>query len=288
MTVDRVLFVTIESGEIMKQILRYSFITVLLALIVACATPTTVIPVSSQQEIQRERNQQIDMMKGSSKPSVPAKKISNETPDQRLARIAAPLGKAGMELCQRVFALQSRNCQYQFKVEKSKEINAYADGRNVTVTTGMMDFTTDDELAIVVGHELAHNIMEHVQKTQRNVVLGGVAGLLVDVVAASQGIDTGGNFSKTGAQMGVVRYSPAFEEEADYVGLYILAIAGYPIDNAPSFWRKMSAENPNAIDMRVTHPTNPERYLLLEKTVAEIKRKQSQGLVLQPEIQIKK
>ena len=273
----------------MRSILRYPLITLLsLFFLSSCATPTTIIPTSSQQEIQHERNQQIDMMKGSAKPSVPTKQISNETPQQRLARIAMPLGKAGVDVCQRVFALQARNCQYQFKVEKSKDINAYADGKNVTVTTAMMSFTTDNELAVVVGHELAHNIMEHVQKTQRNAVLGGVTGLLIDAVAASQGIDTGGKFGQTGAQMGVVRYSPSFEEEADYVGLYILAIAGYPIDDAPAFWRKMSGENPNAIDMRVTHPTNPERYLLLEKTVAEIKRKQSQGLVLQPEIQIKK
>jgi len=273
----------------MNHILRHLFITILCSLcLFACAKPTTVIPTSSQQEIQRERNQQIDMMKGFTKPAVPPKQVNNETPAQRLARIATPLGKAGVDLCQRTFDLASRNCQYRFKVEKSKDINAYADGNNVTVTTAMMSFTTDDELAVVIGHELAHNIMEHVSKIERNAVLGGVTGLLLDVVAATQGIDTGRGFSRTGAQMGVVRFSPNFEEEADYVGLYILAIAGYPIDKAPAFWRKMSGENPNAIDMRGTHPTNPERYLLLEKTVAEIKRKQSQGLVLIPELQIKK
>ena len=47
-------------------------------------------------------------------------------------------------------------------------------------------------------------------------------------------------YSDAGAQIGVAAFSQAFELEADYVGLYILARAGYPTKNAAAFWRKMA------------------------------------------------
>ena len=94
-----------------------------------------------------------------------------------------------------------------------------------------------------------------------------------------------GNFSKSGAQMAMAPYSADFEREADYVGLYIMARAGYNIDKAPDVWRMMSAANPEAIYVTSTHPNNPARTIAMTKTVAEIHAKQRSGQPLIPNIQ---
>jgi predicted Zn-dependent protease len=79
-------------------------------------------------------------------------------------------------------------------------------------------------------------------------------------------------------------YSVEFEQEADYVGLYFMAQAGYKIDEAPNFWRRMATSNSSSISMKSSHPTHPERFLALETTVKEIKDKIANNQPLKPEM----
>lgn len=136
----------------------------------------------------------------------------------------------------------------------------------------------DDELAVVVGHEMAHDTMNHITSKEIN----AAGGLLVDILFAAIGVNTQGAFMKMGAQA----YSKEFEAEADYVGLYAAALANNNIDVAPNFWRRMAAAHPGNIkeNFMATHPSTPERFLHLEQTIAEIKGKRSQGLALVPDI----
>ena len=54
-------------------------------------------------------------------------------------------------------------CDYRAILAAQENVNAYADGENVYVTRGMMRFAeTDDELALVIAHEIAHNAMNHI------------------------------------------------------------------------------------------------------------------------------
>jgi predicted Zn-dependent protease len=75
-----------------------------------------------------------------------------------------------------------------------------------------------------------------------------------------------------------------FEREADYVGLYLTARAGIPIDDAPKFWRRMAVANPASTKggFLASHPPAAERFLALEATVAEIKSKLATGEPLLP------
>jgi membrane-associated protease RseP (regulator of RpoE activity) len=170
-------------------------------------------------------------------------------------------------------------CDYPLVLIPSDEINAFADGERIGVFTGMMRFAADDdELALVIGHELAHNVMGHIDAKRLN---AGV-GLILDLLAAGFGVNTYGAFSEMGARA----YSQGFESEADYVGLYLSALAGADIHVAADFWRRMGASKPGAIEERPyegTHPSTPERSLHLEHTMAEIDRKRAQGLALTPE-----
>lgn len=169
-------------------------------------------------------------------------------------------------------------CRFQPYLKHDDALNAWADGKAIYVTTKMMQFTTDDrELALVLAHEIAHNVLGHVTKKQGNAILGSLADTLTSAVT---GISTGGLFGKIGG----LAYSQAFESESDYLGLYIMARAGMDISTAPNFWRRMGQQEPRSIQGSFisTHPSAPERYLTLEKTIREIQAKQKAGLPLIP------
>jgi hypothetical protein len=168
---------------------------------------------------------------------------------------------------------------YPVELAANDEINAFADGEKVYIATGMLRFAeTEEELAVVVGHELAHNCLGHTGKKTGNWLLGS----LVDAaVLAGTGVDTGNLFGAVAGNS----FSKEFEAEADYMGLYLVQRAGYDITSAPQFWRRMAAEYPSSIKHSYTasHPSTPERFLALQNTVAEIDRKTSAGEPLIPE-----
>lgn len=169
-------------------------------------------------------------------------------------------------------------CAYGLAIAGSDAVNAMADGENVILTKGMMRFAeTDQELALVVSHELAHNTMKHVDAKRTN----ATGGLILDILAAAAGVNTQGSFQNMAASA----YSQEFESEADYVGMYIMARAGHPIRGAADFWRRMAAEHPEAISRSgaSSHPASPERFVGIERTVREIEAKQARGRALLPE-----
>ncbi len=170
-------------------------------------------------------------------------------------------------------------CDYPLSVSGDTSVNAYADGNQIVFHQGMMDFAKDDnELALVIGHELAHNSMRHIDAKRIN----ALGGFLVDLLFAALGANTQGAFTKMAAQA----YSQEFEAEADYVGLYINELAGYDISDAQYFWRRMGVKHPGAIDKNhaASHPSTPERFVAIEESVKEIEAKKIAGEVLMPNI----
>ena len=170
-----------------------------------------------------------------------------------------------------------RVCAYPVRWGLSDEVNAFADGDSIYVTTGFLRFVEDDdELAAVIGHELAHNTRGHIDAKRGNEFIGILLGALV---GAAIGVD----MTETGRAVGAQAYSQAFEAEADYVGVYRAARAGYDIRNAMKFWRRMAAENPHAIHLEgSTHPSTAKRFLAMGKAIEEVEEKQKNGLPLVP------
>lgn len=73
-------------------------------------------------------------------------------------------------------------CDYPIAFDPSNEINAYADGSAIYMTKGMLNFTNnDDELALVLAHELAHNNMDHIDSKRMN----AAGGLFLDILIAA-------------------------------------------------------------------------------------------------------
>ena len=173
--------------------------------------------------------------------------------------------------------IPNKICNYGVVLAQNDSLNAFADGNNLYLTTGMLRFVDEDrELQFILAHELAHNIEEHIDKRVNNSILGTI----IDIAAAGAGIDTRGSFGAMGAQM----YSQDFEREADYVGLYILAKSNIDSSNIENFWRKLAAENPGStINYNSTHPTSSERWANIRAAQKEIQYKIDNNLELLPE-----
>jgi predicted Zn-dependent protease len=268
-------------------LLRSSLIVASLIALSACSPPQMATPAVSDSERLQEARVQQQMATAA---ELEKKEKGQETQlklQERLNRVFAPVARAGAQICTALYPDAGPDrCVFEAEVAKEheRELNAWADGRKIYVTPAMENFArSDDELALVLSHELAHDILRHPQSTAVNAITGAVAGTLVDLLAASRGVDTGGAFGNIGEEAGALHYSTTFESEADYVGMYILANAGYDYRSVAPFWRRMSTRDPDAIYIRTTHPTNPERFVAIEKTAIEIERKQAQKLALLPE-----
>ncbi|MEW6353477.1 MAG: M48 family metallopeptidase [Pseudomonadota bacterium] len=173
-----------------------------------------------------------------------------------------------------------KTCDYPVILGGDDALNAYADGQRIVILKGLMRFfSNDNEIAMIVAHELAHNVMKHIDAQRTNYMIGSI----FDILAAAYGVNTQGLFGNAAA----LTYSKEFEAEADYVGLYIMARAGLPIDDTPHIWRRMAAEHPTAIGkagLTASHPATPERFVGMEKAIQEIKDKQAKNLPLTPEL----
>lgn len=189
----------------------------------------------------------------------------------------------------KVTVITKKICDYNIMLLQDSAINANADSKTVRVTTGILEQVAinDTQLATILGHEAAHNAMGHIQAGRANRGMGMAAGALLDILASSRGVNTGGRFANYGQTAGGIVYGQDFEREADYVGLYIMARAGYDIHGAPDVWREMAlAGGGSSIRASIarSHPSSPERFLALEQTVKEIDAKRSKGRPLIPEM----
>lgn len=178
-------------------------------------------------------------------------------------------------------------CAIPVYLETNAELNAFTDYKRIVIYSSMLRIArTDDQLAVIVGHELAHVNMGHYQKKQQNAVLGALGGVLVDGGFALATMNTGGSFTRHFYQAGAMAFSVGFEREADYVGAYYATRAGYDVAGAEEVWSAMGLENPNNIRNATTHPTSPVRFLQMRKVVEEIADKKRRNLPLLPEMKL--
>lgn len=166
-------------------------------------------------------------------------------------------------------------CKYPIVLVQSDLVNAYADGPRIIITTGMLDFTASDaELAVVIGHEIAHNALAHSDNIRLGNVLEALSTAHAGHSAELPGLAT--RFS----------YSKEFETQADYVGLYVAARAGYDISGVGQFWRRIARHSTmvNPAPFATTHPSYPERLMAFQSTLREIEEKIERGDALLPKM----
>jgi hypothetical protein len=117
-------------------------------------------------------------------------------------------------------------CGIPVQLETNPDPNAFTDYTKIVIQTGILRLTrTESDLAVIVGHELAHSTMGHHGKKRINSLLGTVGGGVIDGGFLLGGISTGGAFSNYLHIAGLNAFSVGFELEADYVGAYYAARA---------------------------------------------------------------
>lgn len=170
----------------------------------------------------------------------------------------------------------TRACAFAIELGNADNVNAYADGQRVMVTRGMMGLARDDdELAYVVARTMAHNMLGHAA-TQRNAAT--IASVIDNLTAITP--DTSMLIGSAG-----IRAMPAAEDAAaDRLAIYLLARAGYRIEGASGFWKRVAATYPARVlnGYTANHPSTAARVAAIDKAVAEVKGKRSAKKPLVP------
>jgi predicted Zn-dependent protease len=135
--------------------------------------------------------------------------------------------------------------KWEVNVFQSDEVNAFCmAGGKIAVYTGLIQQLkiTDDELAAVMGHEIAHALREHVREQQSRQQVLGVVGIGAVIGGALLGVNIDPNLAQNGLQVAFgLPNSREAEVEADDIGLELAARAGYNPKAAITLWQKMGA-----------------------------------------------
>ncbi|MBL9194647.1 MAG: M48 family metallopeptidase [Opitutaceae bacterium] len=166
--------------------------------------------------------------------------------------------------------------QWEFVVFEASQVNAFAlPGGKVGVYTGLLKLAeSDDELATVMGHEIAHVTSRHgAERTSQGFLVAGGA-ILAEIGMEAKDVDPAKRnmaraaYGLTTTVGAILPFSRLHEAEADAVGLRFAAGAGYDPRAAISFWKKMAANSKGGTKpppWLSTHPSDEARIKSLEQ-----------------------
>jgi predicted Zn-dependent protease len=162
--------------------------------------------------------------------------------------------------------------QWEVNLIRADQINAFCmPGGKIAVFTGILGQLqlTDDELAMVIGHEMAHALREHArERIAKNAATSIGANILTQILGLGQ---LGQTITGYGAQLLSLRFSRGDESEADLVGMEIAARAGYDPRAAITLWQKMGqASKRTAPEWLSTHPSGATRQAELERNLPRV------------------
>ncbi len=173
------------------------------------------------------------------------------------------------------------DAKWEFVVFESKDLNAFAlPGGKVGVYTGLLDLAeNDDEIAAVMGHEIAHVTSRHSAERMSQQMLAGLTAASAEVYMESQDVDHDDRAIAravlgVGTTVGVMLpFSRLHESEADVIGLKFAAGAGYDPRAAVTFWEKMkeaSKEEGRPPEFLSTHPFPDNRIERLKALTPDL------------------
>jgi predicted Zn-dependent protease len=172
---------------------------------------------------------------------------------------------------------RAKNWKWEINLINSKQVNAYCmPGGKIAFYTGILEQLklTDDEVAMVMGHEIAHALREHARERMgKSQVTTGLARVGGVVASALWGIDPNvtDSVARGGANLLTMSFSRGDESEADLVGMELAARAGYNPSAGVTLWRKMSAASKGAPPQWLsTHPSGKTRIKEIEKNLPRV------------------
>jgi predicted Zn-dependent protease len=167
---------------------------------------------------------------------------------------------------------RARNWQWEVNLIGSTQINAFCmPGGKIAFYTGILQKLklTDDEVAMVMGHEIAHALREHARERMGKTAATGIgASLLSQVLGLGQ---VGQTVTNYGAQLLTLEFSREDESEADLVGMELAARAGFDPRAGITLWQKMAAANSSAPPQWLsTHPSGSTRIADIEANLPKV------------------
>ncbi|MDT9599653.1 M48 family metallopeptidase [Sphingosinicella rhizophila] len=166
----------------------------------------------------------------------------------RLGPVRLDILRAGAESVVMLDSIPA--CPARVRLARSNQLNAFADGKYVTATTALLDFVrNDDELAIALAHEMAHNILAH------------------PALLDEQGVPRRGMMRGFG---GNAKRVWATEAEADRFSIALAWRAGFDVSAAIPFWRRLYASRNRLPQIFRTHPSLGAREKIVNEAIAAL------------------
>ncbi|MGH8468701.1 MAG: M48 family metallopeptidase [Gammaproteobacteria bacterium] len=234
--------------------MRWIAVTVFALIAVACATSPT-----GRSQLRLVSDAQIAQMGATAFAA-----LEQKTPRASNAKISRYVGCVARAITRTVAPGQ----RWEVRVFENKEVNAFAlPGGKIGVYTGLLKVTENqDQLAAVIGHEVAHVIAGHSAARVSNDL---AANLGASVLGSTTGIDP--QLIGVGANLLLLLpYSRGDESEADVLGLQYMAQAGFDPREAPKLWVNMSRQGgPAPPQILSSHPSNDTRIRDLESRLPQ-------------------
>jgi len=239
-------------------------------LIFACATSPTgrrqLMIVSEDSAISASKEAYVGMLK----PYAQKGKIDNDPAlKERVYRITGRLIAQAIKM-----RPETKNWEWSIKIIDDPEtVNAWAmAGGKMALYTGLVDKIkpTDDELAQVLGHEIAHALAKHSAEKMSVAMASSIGVAAVGIAADSKGLALSG--AALAAALAVEKpNSRAAESEADQIGIELAAKAGYDPRAAITLWQKMAkVGGKGPPEFLSTHPAPANREKKLAEYVPEM------------------
>lgn len=255
---------------------KHLFLCTALSLLTSCGSvPLTgrrqLLLVSDSEVLSSSLTQYNDYIKTAAKSTSASQTAMVKRVGQKIAAATEEyLRQSGM-------SSEIKNFSWEFNLIKDNQVNAFCmPGGKIVVYEGLMKIvSSDDELAVVIGHEVAHAVAKHSNERMSQQIAAQYGSQILSAALSEKSAmvqDIAVTVYGIGAQYGVMLpFSRTHELEADYMGLIFMAIAGYNPEVAVNFWQKMSAGSGGSIpEFMSTHPSDARRISEIKRILPEI------------------
>lgn len=263
----------------MKQIRMILFAA--LALILAACGTTNTVPITGRKQHLSVSDEQILSLSTQqyAQYMATAKKSANATQTAMVQRVGKRLANAVTTyLSANGYASELKNFQWEFNLVENNEFNAFCmPGGKIVVYTGLLPYAkSEDELAVVLGHEIAHAVAKHsaekISQQQRAQIGASLLGAALGTTSTSTQQLAQAAFG-FGANSLLRKFSRKDETEADYMGIVFAAIAGYNPQAAIDFWGRVAQNSSGSQPAFFSdHPTDAQRVKDLTARLPEAQK----------------
>jgi hypothetical protein len=200
------------------------------------------------------------------------------------ARLLAPLLKQTTEVDVQVLRNEApvtlkvaltTACAFTVDIGNAPHVNAYSDGRRIMVTAGLLAEVSDQELAVILAREIAHNVQLHATTMQTRATMASIIDTLLPLKPDLSGF---------AGSAGLKTMDEKLDQEADRIALYMLARAGFNPTVAVDTLERLARRYPAAVLNSYTalHPWSEERKRQMIETISEIRKRQASKKSLVP------